>query len=158
MATSITSTYRPAHSHKPLASQRSASGDISITFFVQPGCPSRFASSDQHRIKGLNAETITRWFLMASYIYLFSVDSSLLTYIIPAFISLFITNQFPLLSPIISFTSPIISPGPALLRKESMPALDDLTTFLALRNPNKTPYRGFHPFQIFIIFPIRTNP
>lgn len=27
---------------------------------VQTGCPSRFASSDEHRIKGLNAETIAR--------------------------------------------------------------------------------------------------
>jgi hypothetical protein len=33
---------------------------MSIMFFVQPGCPSRFASPDQHRVKGLNAETIAR--------------------------------------------------------------------------------------------------
>jgi hypothetical protein len=49
-----------------------------------------------------------------------------------------------------------------------MPAWDDaqlkccgfvqLTTFLAPGNPDKTPYRGFHPFQVFVIFPIRANP
>ncbi|KAH7110646.1 hypothetical protein B0J13DRAFT_577645, partial [Dactylonectria estremocensis] len=33
-----------------------------------------------------------------------------------------------------------------------------LTTFLAPGNPDKTPYRGFHPFQVFVIFPIRANP
>ncbi|KAH6983690.1 hypothetical protein BKA56DRAFT_719329 [Ilyonectria sp. MPI-CAGE-AT-0026] len=235
MAASITSTHGPAHTRKPLASQRSAGGDISITFFVQPGCPSRFASSDQHRVKGLNAETIARltapdysplrtdpadpspsiffslnlslynqqivpedwldqWFLMAGRVHPFaltwdvdcqngleeSVDSGLLAYTIPALIvrnqgyqpilprSLSATDQFPLLSPIVSFTGPVIGPGPALLRKESVPALDDvqlkccgfvqLTTFLAPGNPDKTPYRGFHPFQVFVIFPIRANP
>jgi hypothetical protein len=45
---------------KPLDSQRGAGGDMSIMFFVQPGCPSRFASADEHRVKGLNAETIAR--------------------------------------------------------------------------------------------------
>jgi hypothetical protein len=33
-----------------------------------------------------------------------------------------------------------------------------LTTFLAPGNPDKTPFRGFHPFQVFVIFPIRANP
>jgi hypothetical protein len=49
-----------------------------------------------------------------------------------------------------------------------VPALDDvqlrccgfvqLTTYLAPGNPVKTPFRGFHPFQAFVIFPIRANP
>ncbi|KAH7137722.1 hypothetical protein EDB81DRAFT_655939, partial [Dactylonectria macrodidyma] len=227
---------------KPLASQRSAGGDMSIMFFVQPGCPSRFASSDQHRVKGLNAETIARvilpappwltapdysplrtdpadpspsiffslnlsiynqqivpedwldqWFFMAGRVHPFaltweverqdgleeSVDSGLLAYTIPALIvrdqgyqpilprSLSATDQFPLSSPIVSFTGPVVGPGPALLHKEFVPALDDvqlkccgfvqLTTFLAPGNPGKTPYRGFHPFQVFVIFPIRAN-
>ncbi|KAH7115419.1 hypothetical protein B0J13DRAFT_590418 [Dactylonectria estremocensis] len=243
MAASITSTHGPPHARKPLASQRSAGGDMSITFFVQPGCPSRFASSDLHRVKGLNTETIARvilqtppwlaaldysplrtdpadpspsiffslnlsiynqqivpedwldqWFFMAGRVHPFaltweverqdgleeSVDNGLLAYTIPALIvrdqgyqpilprSLSATDQFPLSSPIVSFTSPIVGPGPALLRKESVPALDDvqlkccgfvqLTTFLAPGNPDKTPYRGFHPFQVFVIFPIRANP
>jgi hypothetical protein len=25
-------------------------------------------------------------------------------------------------------------------------------------NASKTPFRGFHPFQVFIIFPIHANP
>ncbi|KAH7115543.1 hypothetical protein EDB81DRAFT_919185 [Dactylonectria macrodidyma] len=82
--------------------------------------------------------------------------------------SLSATDQFPLSSPIVSFTGPVVGPGPALLHKEFVPALDDvqlkccgfvqLTTFLAPGNPGKTPYRGFHPFQVFVIFPIRANP
>ncbi|KAH7118355.1 hypothetical protein EDB81DRAFT_915368 [Dactylonectria macrodidyma] len=244
MAASTTSTHGSPHARKPLVSQRSAGGDMSIAFFVQPGCPSRFTSSGQHRVKGLNAETIARvilptppwlaaldysplrtdpadpspsiffslnlsiynqqivpedwldqWFFMAGRVHPFaltweverqdgrleeSVDSGLLAYTIPALIvrdlgyqpilprSLSATDQFPLSSPIVSFTGLIVGPGPALLRKESVPALDDvrlkccgfvqLTTFLAPGNPDKTPYRGFHPFQVFVIFPIRANP
>ncbi|KAJ4076783.1 hypothetical protein NW760_015356 [Fusarium oxysporum] len=243
MSVSITSTDGPPHARKPLASQRSAGGDMSITFFVQPGCPSRFASSDQHRVKGLNAETIARvilpappwltapdylqlrtdpadpspsiffslnlsiynqqivpedwfdqWFFMAGRVHPFaltweverqdgldeSVDSGLLAYTIPALIvrdqgyqpilprSLSAADQFPLSSPIVSFTGPVVGPGHALLRKESVPTLDNvqlnccgfvqLTTFHAPGNPDKTPFRGFHPFQVFVIFPIRANP
>ncbi|RSL78739.1 hypothetical protein CDV31_017253, partial [Fusarium ambrosium] len=243
MSASITSADGSPHARKPLASQRSAGGDMSIMFFIQPGCPSRFASSDQHRVRGLNAETIARvilpappwltapdysplrtdpadpspsiffslnlsiynqqivpedwfdqWFFMAGRVHPFaltweverqggleeSVDCGLLAYTIPALIvrdqgyqpilprSLSATDQFPLSSPIVSFTGPVVGPGPALLHKESVPALDDiqlkccgfvqLTTFLAPGNPDKTPYRGFHPFQVFVIFPIRANP
>ncbi|KAM6514214.1 hypothetical protein FALCPG4_015371 [Fusarium falciforme] len=243
MSASITSADESPHARKPLASQMSAGGDMSIMFFIQPGCPSRFASSDQHRVRGLNAETIARiilpappwltapdysplrtdpadpspsiffslnlsiynqqivpedwfdqWFFMAGRVHPFaltweverqdgleeSVDCGLLAYTIPALIvrdqgyqpilprSLSATDQFPLSSPIVSFTGPVVGPGPALLHKESVPALDDiqlkccgfvqLTTFLAPGNPDKTPYRGFHPFQVFVIFPIRANP
>ncbi|XP_044718762.1 uncharacterized protein HRG_07327 [Hirsutella rhossiliensis] len=31
--------------------------------FVQPGCPARFAYQNEHRVKGLNAETLARVFL-----------------------------------------------------------------------------------------------
>ncbi|KAM4056448.1 hypothetical protein HRG_014786 [Hirsutella rhossiliensis] len=24
--------------------------------------------------------------------------------------------------------------------------------------PNKVPFKGFHPFQVFVIFPVRANP
>jgi hypothetical protein len=60
MSASITSNDGSPHARKPLDSQRSAGGDMSIMFFVQPGRPSRFSSSDQHRVRGLNAETIAR--------------------------------------------------------------------------------------------------
>lgn len=45
---------------KPLDSQRNAGSDMSMMALVQTGCPSRFASSSEHRIKGLNAETVAR--------------------------------------------------------------------------------------------------
>lgn len=45
---------------KPLESQRNVGSDMSMMALVQTGCPSRFASPDEHRIKGLNAETIAR--------------------------------------------------------------------------------------------------
>ena len=62
------------HLRRPLDSARGAGGDMSMMFFVQPDCPSRFAHQDDHRIKGLNAETIARillpppsWLLTADY-------------------------------------------------------------------------------------------
>ncbi|RMI94951.1 hypothetical protein CDV36_016433, partial [Fusarium kuroshium] len=233
-----------SHARKPLSSPRNVGGDMSIMFFVQPGCPSRFASADEHRVKGLNAETIARvvlpippwltapdysplrahpadpspsiffslnlsiynqqivpddwsdqWFFMAGRVHPFALtweierqdgledelaDGDHLAYTIPALIvrdqgyqpvlprSLSAVDQFPLSSPIVSFTGNVVGPGHTLLRRESVPTLDDaqlkccgfvhLTTFLAPGNPDKTPYRGFHPFQVFVIFPIRANP
>ncbi|KAH7114032.1 hypothetical protein EDB81DRAFT_848626 [Dactylonectria macrodidyma] len=184
----ITSTDGPPHARKPLASQRSAGGDMSIMFFVQPGCPSRFASSDQHRVKGLNAETIARvilpappWLTAPDYsplrtdpadpspsiffslnLFIYnqqieverqdgleeSVDSGLLTYTIPALI---VRDQG--YSAVFSFTGPVVGPGPALLHKEFVPALDDvqlkccgfvqLTTFLAPGNPRQNTVQRF---------------
>ncbi|OAQ57690.1 hypothetical protein VFPFJ_11734 [Purpureocillium lilacinum] len=47
---------------------------MSMMFFVQPDCPSRFAHPDEHRIKGLNAEALARillpppsWLLTTKY-------------------------------------------------------------------------------------------
>jgi hypothetical protein len=60
MSASATTVDGSPQARKPLDSQRGAGGDMSIMFFVQPGCPSRFASADEHRVKGLNAETIAR--------------------------------------------------------------------------------------------------
>ncbi|KAJ4217442.1 hypothetical protein NW757_014635 [Fusarium falciforme] len=241
---SITSGGGSSHARKPLSSPRNAGGDMSIMLFVQPGCPSRFASADEHRVKGLNAETIARvvlpippwltapdyppllahpaepspsiffslnlsiynqqivpddwsdqWFFMAGRVHSFALtweierqddlenelaDGDHLAYTIPALIvrdqgyqpvlprSLSAVDQFPLSSPIVSFTGNVVGSGHTLLRRESVPTLDDtqlkccgfvhLTTFLAPGNPNKTPYRGFHPFQVFVIFPIHANP
>ncbi|KAH6871910.1 hypothetical protein B0T10DRAFT_589319 [Thelonectria olida] len=233
MSTSITSNDGSPQARKPLDSQRSAGGDMSIIF----------SSSDQHRVRGLNAETIARvvlptpswlaapdysplrtdpvdhlpsiffslnlslynqqlvpedwsnqWFYMTGRVHLFALtwelehragledlaDDDVVVYTIPALIvrdqgyqpilprSLSAADQFPLVPPTVSFTGPVVGPGHALLHRESVPALDDtqlkccgfvqLTIFLAPGNPDKTPYRGFHPFQVFIIFPIHANP
>jgi hypothetical protein len=47
---------------------------MSMMFFVQPGCPVRFAYQDEHRVKGLNAEAMARvllpppaWLLATEY-------------------------------------------------------------------------------------------
>ncbi|KAH7237905.1 hypothetical protein B0J15DRAFT_144028 [Fusarium solani] len=233
-----------SRARNPLSSPRNAGGDMSIMLFVQPGCPSRFASVDEHRVKGLNAETIARvvlpippwlttpgysplrahpanpspsvffslnlsiynqqivpddwsdqWFFMAGRVHPFALTweierqdgledkvaaSDYLTYTIPALIvrdqgyrpvlprSLSVVDQFRLPSPIVSFIGNVVGPGHILLHKKLVPALDDvqlrccgfvqLTTYLAPGNPDKTPFKGFHPFQAFVIFPIRANP
>lgn len=77
-------------------------------------------------------------------------------------------DSFPCIPPVVSFTGLIAGPGHSLLRKDLLPALDDtllkccgfiqLSTYLAPGNPEKTPFKGFHPFQVFVIFPVHANP
>jgi hypothetical protein len=78
------------------------------------------------------------------------------------------TDTFPITLPIVSFTGPIVGPGSTLLDGEAVPDLGNiqlkccgfvqLSTYLAPGNPTRTPFKGFHPFQVFVIFPIHANP
>ncbi|KAF2649658.1 hypothetical protein K491DRAFT_583359, partial [Lophiostoma macrostomum CBS 122681] len=75
---------------------------------------------------------------------------------------------FLAMPPIVSFAGPILGSGLTLLHGQSTSGLDDtqrkccgfiqLSTYIAPGNPNKTPFKGFHPFQVFAIFPIHVNP
>ncbi|KAH8665656.1 hypothetical protein BGZ61DRAFT_431089 [Ilyonectria robusta] len=78
------------------------------------------------------------------------------------------TDHFPAIPPVVAFTGPVVGSGCTMLRKESIPGLDDvqlkccgfvqLSTFVAPGKPDKTPFKGFHPFHVFVIFPIHANP
>ena len=78
------------------------------------------------------------------------------------------TDTFPITPPIVSFTGLVLGPGSTLLDVEAVPGLGDiqlkccgfiqLSTYLAPGNPTRTPFKGFHPFQVFIIFPIHADP
>jgi hypothetical protein len=75
---------------------------------------------------------------------------------------------FPIMPPLVSFSGPIVGSGSTLLHDDSFSGLRDvqrkccgfvqLSNFISPGNPTKTPYRGFHPFQVFVIFPIHVNP
>lgn len=77
-------------------------------------------------------------------------------------------DTLPVISPIVTFTGPIIGSGHTLLHPDTISDLEDiqakccgfiqLSTYLTPGNPTKTPFMGFHPFQIFVIFPIHVNP
>jgi hypothetical protein len=77
-------------------------------------------------------------------------------------------DNFPITSPIVTFTGPVIGSGLALLRDDQPSGLSEtqrkccgfvqLSTFITPGNSNKPPFRGFHQFQVFIIFPIHVNP
>ncbi|KAM4054370.1 hypothetical protein HRG_005246 [Hirsutella rhossiliensis] len=77
-------------------------------------------------------------------------------------------DDFPCVPPIVSFTGLIVGTGHSLLRRDLLPGLDAaqlnccgfvrLSTYVAPGMPNKLPFKGFHPFQVFVIFPIRANP
>ncbi|KAM4056435.1 hypothetical protein HRG_003335 [Hirsutella rhossiliensis] len=227
---------------QPLDSQKNAGADMSMMAFVQPGCPSRFAYQNEHRIKGLNAETLARvflptplwlstpeyaairsdtdspstciffslnisiynqqiipsewteqWFFMVGRVHPFALtweierrdglesdDDNITEYTVPALIvrdhsyqpvvtrTLNSVGAFPTIQPIVSFTGPVIGSGRDLLHGNSAAALDDsqlrccgfvqLSTYICPGIPGKTPFKGFHPFQVFVIFPVHANP
>ena len=70
--------------------------------------------------------------------------------------------------PIVSFTGPVIGSGCDLLHTDLAAAFDEaqlkccgfvqLSTFICPGEPAKAPFRGYHPFQVFVIFPIHANP
>ncbi|KAM4061444.1 hypothetical protein HRG_013142 [Hirsutella rhossiliensis] len=77
-------------------------------------------------------------------------------------------DDIPCVPPIVSFTGLIVDTGHSLLRRDLLPGLDAaqlnfcgfvrLSTYVAPGMPNKIPFKSFHPFQVFVIFPIRSNP
>ncbi|KAM4062524.1 integrase core domain-containing protein [Hirsutella rhossiliensis] len=77
-------------------------------------------------------------------------------------------GDFPCIPPIVSFTGLVVGTGHSSLRRDLLPGLDAaqlnccgfvrLSTYVAPGMPNKVPFKGFHPFQVFVIFPIRANP
>jgi hypothetical protein len=58
MSSSAPNTTKHIPRRRPLDSQKSVGGDMSMTFFVQCQVPTKFGHSERHQIKGLNAETI----------------------------------------------------------------------------------------------------
>ncbi|OAQ57861.1 hypothetical protein VFPPC_12426 [Pochonia chlamydosporia 170] len=232
----------PLPARKPLDSQRNIGSDMSMMAIVQTGCPSRFAYPDEHRIKGLNAETIARihlptppwlmnpeyavlqsdpgqpntnifmslnislynqhvvpsdwtdeWFFMTGRAHPYALTWELLQndgletdvdtvseYTIAAFIvrdlgyqpiiprNLSSMDSFPAVPPTVSFTGPVIGSGRNTLQNEVAATLGDvqlrccafiqLSTFITPGNSSKSPFRGFYPFQVFVIFPIQVNP
>ncbi|KAH7114647.1 hypothetical protein EDB81DRAFT_920646 [Dactylonectria macrodidyma] len=75
---------------------------------------------------------------------------------------------FPLIQPIVSLTGQVLGTGQTHLIKDSVPQLDDAQlrccafiqccTYITPGQPSKSPFKGFHPFQVFILFPIRALP
>ncbi|KJZ75813.1 hypothetical protein HIM_04637 [Hirsutella minnesotensis 3608] len=76
--------------------------------------------------------------------------------------------SYPTIMPVVSFTGPIVGSGLDLLHEDLAPAFDEaqlkccgfvqLSTFLCPGKPEKTPLKGYHPFQVFVIFPVHANP
>ncbi|OAQ59513.1 hypothetical protein VFPBJ_11602 [Purpureocillium lilacinum] len=78
------------------------------------------------------------------------------------------SSAYPTIMPVVSFTGPVVGSGLDLLHADAATAFDDpqlkccgfvqLSTFLSPGKPEQTPYKGFHPFQVFVIFPVHANP
>ncbi|KAH7394608.1 hypothetical protein BKA66DRAFT_598445 [Pyrenochaeta sp. MPI-SDFR-AT-0127] len=79
-----------------------------------------------------------------------------------------VMNSFPTVSPIVTFTGPIVGSGLILLHNDPTSSLSEtqrkccgfvqLSTFITPGNPTKPPFRGSHQFQVFVIFPVHVNP
>jgi hypothetical protein len=77
-------------------------------------------------------------------------------------------DGFPTISPVVSFTGPIVGAGHTLLHDDPVSGLSEtqrkccgfvqLSTFITPGNPTKPPFRGLHQFQVFVLFPIYVNP
>ncbi|KAI8648741.1 hypothetical protein NCS55_01482400 [Fusarium keratoplasticum] len=75
---------------------------------------------------------------------------------------------FPLIQPVVSLTGQVLGTGQTHLIKDSVPLLDDAQlrccafiqccTYITPGQPSKSPLKGFHPFQVFILFPIHALP
>jgi len=78
------------------------------------------------------------------------------------------TNAFPITSPVVTFTGLIVGSGLTLLHDEATEALGNiqkkccgfvqLSTYINPEKPTKLPFKGYHPFQVFVIFPIHAKP
>jgi hypothetical protein len=77
-------------------------------------------------------------------------------------------DGFPTMSPIVTFTGPIVGPGITVLHNDHTSGLSEaqlkccglvqLSTFITPGTPSKPPFRGSHQFHVFVIFPIYVNP
>lgn len=76
--------------------------------------------------------------------------------------------SYPSILPVVSFTGPVLGSGRDLLHGNVATAFDEaqlrccgvvqLSTYICPGKPTKTPFKGCHPFQVFVIFPIHANP
>lgn len=77
-------------------------------------------------------------------------------------------DSFPAHPPCVSFTGLVIGPGFTLLDEEHTSHLGDeqrklcgfvqLSTHISPEMPNKPPFKGYHHFQVFVIWPIHAKP
>jgi hypothetical protein len=77
-------------------------------------------------------------------------------------------DTFPTIPPTVSITGPILGSGQSLLNKDAIPGFDEaqlrccafvqLSTYISPGSPDKPPFVGYHPFQVFLIFPIFKQP
>ena len=77
-------------------------------------------------------------------------------------------NEFPSQLPFVNFTGPVIDSGLSLLRHDTTTELGhnlrkccgfvQLSSYISPGKPDESPYKGYHPFQVFIIFPTEALP
>src|SRR2546421_5067539 len=75
---------------------------------------------------------------------------------------------FPMMPPTVTFTGPVLGSGLTHLRDDAVPGMTTaqrrccgfirLSSHIIPGVPSKTPFQGYHPFQVFVIFPIHVKP
>lgn len=79
-----------------------------------------------------------------------------------------VADTFSVTPLIVGFTRPVVGSSRTPLHDQDVLGVGDtqqkcysfvrLLIYPAPGNPTKTPFKGFHLFQVFVIFPIHVNP
>ncbi|KAH7117521.1 hypothetical protein EDB81DRAFT_612565, partial [Dactylonectria macrodidyma] len=169
-------------SHPPLRmpydSQKNLSSNMTISFFSQLDTPTRFPTSDEQLIKSLNVKALSRVFLPPPP-YMILPEYSMLRpkgyrspNPLPIYFSLNLSvynqqiveseweNQwFHFTSKVHPYALEWVLREPDVFTDEDSDSeVYKCCTYITPGQPSKSPFKGFHPFQVFILFPIRALP
>ncbi|KAH6972625.1 hypothetical protein EDB80DRAFT_596179 [Ilyonectria destructans] len=162
----------------PYDSQKNLGSDMTMFFFGQLDTPTRFPTSDEQLIKSLNVEALGRVFLPPPP-YMTLPEYSVLRpegYRSPDPLPIYFSLNFSVYNQQIvesewenqwfHFTGKVhpyalewVLREPAVFSDEDGDGeVYKCCTYITPGQPSKSPFKGFHPFQVFILFPIRALP
>ncbi|KAH6973924.1 hypothetical protein EDB80DRAFT_595087 [Ilyonectria destructans] len=162
----------------PYDSQKNLGSDMTMSFFGQLDTPTRFPTSDEQLIKSLNVEALGRVFLPPPP-YMTLPEYSVLRpegYRSPDPLPIYFSLNLSVYNQQIvesewenqwfHFTGKVHPYALEWVLREPDVFTDEdgdgevykCCTYITPGQPSKSPFKGFHPFQVFILFPIRALP
>ncbi|KAH7114893.1 hypothetical protein EDB81DRAFT_734405, partial [Dactylonectria macrodidyma] len=162
----------------PHDSQKNLGSDMTMSFFGQLDTPTRFPTSDEQLIKSLNVEVLGRVFLPPPP-YMTLPEYSVLRpegYRSPDPLPIYFSLNLSVYNQQIvesewenqwfHFTGKVHPYALEWVLREPDVFTDEdgdgevykCCTYITPGQPSKSPFKGFHPFQVFILFSIRALP
>ncbi|KAH7109328.1 hypothetical protein EDB81DRAFT_849351 [Dactylonectria macrodidyma] len=162
----------------PHDSQKNLGSDMTMSFFGQLDTPTRFPTSDEQLIKSLNVEALGRVFLPPPP-YMTLPEYSVLRpegYRSPDPLPIYFSLNLSVYNQQIvesewenqwfHFTGKVHPYALEWVLREPDVFSDEdgdgevykCCTYITPGQPSKSPFKGFHPFQVFSLFPIRALP